>query len=354
MNLRYLIIMTIAGVSLLAQTFPAPHLTQWWDGGNVIRILDTYPQKLQRIDVQGKSLNSLASLAGVRNHWYLDGRAFAYVREKQKGLLYESVNFGPWHLTNQIDGNQSIEAPHQLFPIGNGRFLGWNPGGFTASEKASYFAIFSSKANDNIEFSNLLDMGLKEPLLVKAATGNGRSFQKNPKMARMSTSLGISGDFQVFPGDDGVVLAHFWTGRFIFINPKGSIKRIVQLYNLTEAELGSFDTEVAIVDAQPTVDGQILICARTEEAVKQNPKLFQTKGTVEQMKAPGGWDALQQRRSDALKADPRLMWFLLDTSEGTLKETLPPPGAPNSIWDLRIFMKFRFVLLGNGHIFNPS
>ncbi len=343
-------IVSLACCALAGQTFPAPHLSQWWDGGQVIRLSDGFPQKLELIDPAGRRTRALVAPKYARNFWYSEGAAFAYSmnpHQRNEGILYHAGGLGGWQTTHRVLAFEDSAAPNQLYPLGENRYLGWNGVGFWDGQRGSFFAIFRQGTDGQIRPSHLLDLGFKTPLFIQGPDPRSkRPYRSNPHMGRLFSSL-QGGGFEVFPAPDGVILANFWTGLFFFVSSKGSLRRTVNLYGLSESELGSFDTEVAVVDAQPLADGDLLFCARTEEAVRLAPKVYQTQGTLE-MYQKGEGDALDRRRNESLKAWPDLRWFRLDAGKGSFQETLPPRGAPSRLKDLQTFQRFRFNLLPDG------
>lgn len=337
-------------ISAPAQTFPAPRLPQWWDGGQIIRIQQEYPQKLELIDAGGKRQRSLAAPPATANFWFTEGTAYAYGKDpknRKEGILRQSAGLGGWQVAYRFQPLPGFDVPNQLYPLGEGRFLGFSEVGYWDGSKGSFFAVFKLRTDGRFEPTGLLDLGLKEPLFLKERDPrSGRPYRQNPRAGRLCSSLS-AGDFHVFPAQDGVILGHFWTGCFFFVNSKGSLRRTVNLYSLSDAELGSFDTEVAVVDAQIASDGNLVCCARPEEAVKLGPKMFQTRSTLD-IYQRGEGDLLDRRRDEALKTWPQLRWLKLDTEKGALTEITAPRGAPSQISDLGTFRKFRFNLLPDG------
>lgn len=351
--LRTVILITGTSIGIMGQTFPAPHVPQWWDGGNIVRQVDGAPGKLELVDVKRRTTRTLNVPQGARNLWFSNQVAYAYAKSGKDGILYEAPSLGTWYVAHRFVGSPGSEAPGRLFPLGGDHYLGWNEIGYWDGQKGSYFAVFRLREDGTFTFSGLLNLGFQEALLIKNTDPKpGRPFKSNPKLQRICSTMGASGRFEVLPAEDGVVLAHFWTGRFFFINQKGRLARTVQLYGLSEEELGRYETEVAVLDAQPTREGHILLCARTEIAVKAGPKRFHTQGTLG-MYQGGGGDELMKRRTEALRAEPTLRWLKLDTVNGSLEETSTPQGAPGSIWDLPTFQKFRFTLMPDNHVINP-
>ncbi len=333
---------------LMAQTFPAPHLPQWWDGGQVVRLSNDFPRKFELIDASGRRVRALAVPKQATGFWFSNGTAHVYARSARnpkEGVLYQSSGLMQWQHVLRVHSDQSV--PDRMFPLEKDRYLAWYGGGYWDGQKASFFATVRLKEDGHIQHVHALDLGFKEPLFVNRPDPRfKRPYQPNPRYDRLVSSLS-AGDFEVFPAPEGLIVAHFWTGLFFFVSPSGQLRRTANLYGLSEAELGSFDTEVAVLDAQVLPEGDLILCARTEEAVRLIPKAYQTQGTLDVYRAGRG-DELDHRRQEALKAFPELRWFRLDTTQGTFHATTPPRGAPTVIRDLGTFQRFHLNLLPDG------
>jgi hypothetical protein len=344
--------------SLRAQTFPKPQEPMVWDqnavaviegeSGTAIRLEDRHTGKAREVK-PGKD---------IRNLSYWRGSAWGLFRteasaDKPTITLMRCSDQKRWLPWATLSGHTVSGA---LYPLDDEKtfFAVSKAKGFIQGNKASYFALFKVNERNELELSELVDLGLKEPLLVvkqpDAKAPSTKIAELNPKYAMLH---GVSFHIAPLRFEGGFAIVSQRAGYVWILDGRtGQVKRRIDLISgVKEENLTSKDMlEVAILGIQPRDTGHLLAATRSEDAVLRALKVEGGALSLETLKSPEKMKAYEARRGEALAAFPELLWWDINPDTGEVRRETPPLNVPDKIWDVRILKGFRFRFKPNGDL----
>lgn len=250
-----------------------------------------------------------------------------------------------WKWDNKPSG--TLQWPRFLTPVllSKTRLLGiaGKADTFTKDGKAFPFAVFRLGTQGVYELDGVQECGLEKP----AIQPGGKWYY--PALSQLWTQAQIS-----FSKDHVTVGTGY--GLFWVFSPKGSLHRVIRLYDsLNEESLqkGELWPE-ALLGVQPRPDGDLLVSALSGDTLDRGTwAMAHTKG------ATGGKDFLERRNKALdiiLTASPRVDWHVLDLQTGKVSLESPPRGFPNVLPNAQALMNFNWFFKpdGNLHLYSEK
>ncbi len=287
---------------------------------------------------------------------FKDHAVWASVRGSTKNphytYLYRCIDFKTWEVnaTYQAELGRA-NAIHHL--SGKRYFLVSGPECFFMGKKFSPYAIGEINDNGFLRVTELVDLDLKEPLVISVPPKAGDNLPKgefNPKYSALLAML-ITNPLIRYPG--GLALLARRPGYiWLFDDQTGALRRSIRLFSgVTEEKLGPpHQLEWAILGCQPRPSGHLLIASRDEGAVLSAMDAYPTKKNLKYLDNAAQQKINIEQDQANLSRWPTIRWWDVDPATGTITEEQPPLNVPDRIWDLQIFHNFRFRFKPDGNL----
>lgn len=204
--------------------------------------------------------------------------------------------------------------------------------------------IARTDAKRRLHFTEPFDLGLKAPWL-KSVGGRQSVHPDHHWVLSM-----LNSDPFLTTGSK-VYLAATQIGAFIEVRPNGRPGRTIRLFpGLDEDRIRRTETfDWAVLCAQPTRYGEVLVASRTEAGVLEGQKLVpRTYTTATLQGAAQAETAARDLR--ALQGEPRIEWWLLDGESGKFQTAPPPRHVPQRFDSVRELQEFGFVWDPRGNL----
>jgi hypothetical protein len=307
---------------------------------------------------QEKTIQLPPGLLHVHRH---DGQFYALRKEGAKeGTvrlgLHRSPDAKAWELAATLEVGPTDTRISSVRVLGGGWYiLQSSLAQFSIDRKTSPLALGKINAEGRIRVHSLVDLQLPMDLPLQA--------------------LGLVFAPLAIPVDRGWVMIHAKTGWgwIIRLSTEGvpNVRRFQIFPGLETALKKGTDLELAVLAAQPTKDGDVLIATRSDEAVKTCRAIAATfkNGThgrpvplqenakpIEKAKAAADAMAHSSDTKDyrfaedlAVKAHPQVLWWELDPDTGKLTR-VDPSGAVILLQGADQLARFGFRYLANGRL----
>lgn len=355
--LRSCLLAALAVAPARAQLQNKPQDWMTWDGSKVVFArADSAARGLQAESFsRGRfQLAELKAPDGTLRLDYKDQAAWASVRGKSDPnhtVLMRSPDFKSWatHATYRGEHGRAVALYHL---DGSRYLLVAGPGGFRQGDRYSPLAVGTINPEGYVGLAHLLDLGLREPLLLPPAKGGVQPGppEWNRKYASL-TLLQLLYPLIRYPG--GLALVARRPGYIWLLDDKsGSVKRLIKLYpGVKEERLGPPQhLDWAILGCQPRPNGHLLLASREEDAVLNAQATYPTNKTLQAL--GDAWQQEQNANQDTanLRRWPRILWWDLNPEDGELQPENPPVNVPGEILDIQIFHAFRFRFQADGNL----
>jgi len=223
-------------------------------------------------------------------------------------------------------------GPNRLWRLGNGKFLGaaLGKGVFVSMGRSYPFAILRVTEDQRLEVETGFDLSLEKP---QFQGDQGPTYR-----ALMSTFL-----VDAYTRTSNRIVYVSPLGLFwIFDSETGALKRVARLYSGLKDPLLDGKTPLldGILGFGVRPDDQILISARTEEAVLTTRKM---------VPYPSSSDPQAKQSIDfGHRFFPFIDWWLLDPEAGTFTLEAPPTNFPSTIQDEQAYRDFNWRFKTDG------
>ncbi len=254
---------------------------------------------------------------------------------KHKFIRFD-VQAGDWDFTNT----------QQASEINSFRFLSENrlvvvdrPRRQASGTWLPMFEVFRANEKGDFLSASIPDTGLSDSL-ARAVRDSDPPFMRGLPYKLRPIAMAKA---TVLYTDEGL----FWC-----FAPEGRMKRMVRLYRHHDDDFLKTQRlwEGAVLDAQPTPEGNVLICAVHPGAAMRaeaflNQRIGEKARTVtEQAKVE------QTLQSYVFASDVGLQWFSLDPETGTLSETAAPAGLKNTLASYAEYVTYLWAFGPDGKV----
>lgn len=348
----------LCALSLSAQVQNKHQDWMTWDG-NRVAVVQYYHSSVLHIESmerQGSSAIEFKAPEGSYSMEYKDNAAWASVKgnsnNPQTTHLFRSLDLKVWEVNATYKGEHGrANAIHHL--DGKRYFLVSGPSGFYLKNRYSPYAIAEINEKGFLDLAELVDLDLKQPLILPAPSSGADSKPKgdfNPKYSALLGMLIVNPMIR-YPGGMALVArrpGYIW----LFDDRTGALKRLVRLFpGVSEEKLGPpHRLEWAILGCQPRPNGHLLIASRDEEAVLTAMDAYPTQKNLKYLEDEVQQKANHEQDQASLNRWPAIRWWDMDPATGTLSEEQPPQNVPDRIWDLQVFHNFRFRFKPDGNL----
>ncbi len=329
-----------------------------WDDSRVVTI-GYSESKILRIESPVALGSSAIQLKAPENSLVMEFKDHAAwatakgsTKNPQNAYLYRSIDLKTWDVNATYQGgNGRCVAIHHL--DGKRYFLVSGPGCFYLGNKFSPYATAETNDKGILSITELVDLGLKEPLAIQSrplAGDPGPKCEFNPKYTALLAML-LGNPMLRYPG--GLVLVARRPGYlWVFDDRSGALKRNIKLFSgVTEEKLGPPNRlDWAILACQPRPNGHLLIASRDEAAVLTGMDAYPTKKSLQYLDDEVQQKANVEQDQLSLNRWPSIHWWDVDPATGTITEEQPPQNVPDRIWDLRMFHNFTFRFKPDGNL----
>lgn len=352
------LICLLASLALSAQVQNKHQDWMTWDEGRVA-LVEYYDSKVLRIETmerQGSSALRLKAPEGALGMEFKDHAAWASAigdsAHPQITHLFRSLDLKAWEVNATYRGEQGrANAIHHL--DGKRYFLVSGPSFFYLKNKFSPYAIAEINDKGHLVLTELVDLDLKQPLVLPVPPNGGDTKPKgqfNPKYSALLALL-FGNPLIRYPGGMALVArrpGYIW----LFDDQTGALKRSVRLFSgVTEEKLGPpHQLDWAILGCQPRRNGHLLLASRDEAAVLTAMDAYPTKKNLKYLEDEAQQKVNIEQDLASLNRWPQIRWWDLDPATGTITEEQPPENVPDRIWDLRMFHNFRFRFKPDGNL----
>lgn len=276
------------------------------------------------------------------------GVAYTWVKTKDGVEFFEGFRFQDWTRIGRIPDASLMITDFR--PLPEGRILVVRVAvPFTTAEKASFFGIFKKDASGTFRLEDCAQDGL--PLF------DGRLRTQYPKgpparwVAQDSQPVYVDCAALKLVDVDGIPLAVLpRSGWVVSFDPEtGRAKGGVQLYpSATAPEHRNKAKEVAILGWRPTKDGNLLLAARTEDAVLNSRDIFQDTSKLAGLDPDGYAKAMDRYFESSLEAFPELRWLEFDPVSRHFRPIPTPRSQPEKIRSGGALRGFQFWMDARG------
>ena len=360
LNLRVLMRNLIL-IALLLIMFGAPARAQgwvrsfdptFWDGDRQVLIYQnaTRTHRAQVLSREGKLLANIKAPDPFQRSAenpdffhpgfidYADGTFYCF----QKGPVQQGKE-GPrmdcrllawdgsaWQLVAK--GSFPGAGPSCLWRLGNGKFLGaaLGKGVFVSMGRSYPFAILRVTEAQRLEVESGLDLGLEKPQFQGEQGPTYRALT----FTFLVNAFTRTSNRIVYASPLGL----FW----LFDSETGALKRVARLYGGLEDSMLDGKTPLleGLLGFGVRPDDQILVSARTEEAVLTTRKM---------LAYPSASDAQGKQSIDfGHRFYPFIDWWLLDPETGKFTLEAPPMNFPSTIKDEQAYRNFNWRFQPDG------
>lgn len=254
--------------------------------------------------------------------------------------LYSSSDGTKWTLQGYL---VSKEVPLHWVPMGEDTILatGWRKP-IVKGGSASVMASFRRNNEGEFVIQNLIHP-LTQTLYTKIAEPREGQPENDPALFEQRSEyrqfifhnfVMSRNPFRALP--DGAAFISLWSGEVWLINTKGDIRNHFQLFNRPAEKDWSkiLLFEPALLGAEPTADGTLLLASRSEKAAlharEQYPVAEEKDGRLRVIH--GSASLASQNQENAAFMYPEILWWVVDPKEGGLKKLESPPhGAPSEL-----------------------
>lgn len=330
-----------------------------WDGGHVV-VLEGSPSMGLRLELppgqQGAYAALLKAPQGCYSMDFKDHAAWASVKgssgQPKTTHLYRSLDFKTWEVNATYLGEQGrANAIYHL--DGKRYFLVSGPSFFRLNNQFSPYAIAEINEKGFLVLKDLVDLGLKDALVVPVIPQQGEAQTRGDWNPKYSALLGMFflNPMIRYPGGMALVArrpGYLW----LFDDQTGAVKRFVKLYSgVTEERLAPpHQLDWAILGCQPRPDGHLLMASREEAAVLAGMEAYPTKKNLKHLEDEAQQKANFEQDMANLRRWPQIRWWDLDPATGKITEEPPPQNLPDRILDVRTLQNFRFRFKADGHL----
>jgi hypothetical protein len=226
---------------------------------------------------------------------------------------------------------------------------------FNLNGKYSRFALAKSCENGELVIDRILDMGLEGeygvPLPTKLGVGPEvtSGMGTSDKYALLQLSPVIVGRTEKFIALTHTLPGYIWLLATSKENPSLELVRIFPGVTEKLLDAGS-ELEYAVLDVQPTQNGNLLFATRSEEAVILGASGIPKPNCVADFQNQEFRDRLRFRRMMSLRNFPDLKWYELDPESKTFTEKPSPPGIPVKLTQIEDVQKFHFWFDERGNV----
>lgn len=299
-----------------------------WVGGKGTTLYALgFPKKVER--TRGRSTES----STLQNVWTL-------------------VEGGKWALLGTLEPDLAHSLA--LVPLDGDRFfLVSSYGFFQRDEYVAPCSIARLHPDTGvIRFETLVELDFEGPPLRlnarRPAIIPGSTMAKKYNKYHIFKTMQLSDTFPLRQVRDHFILWSDHFGWFWVFDSQGKLQRRACLVkDLTEEDIPRrWDYEWAVLAAQPTPSGNLLVVARSREAVlnarKSHPNLSS--------------DAVQSSLNNRFAQEdyPEAEWWELDTESGAFSRAATPDAAPRHLLEAGSEGAYRFVVLGDGRLLFPD
>ncbi len=255
-----------------------------------------------------------------------------------------------WHTDNNMVGN-GIRRRFYLHPLAEDTFLlvcNANSKWFKINGVPCPIVIAKVNSKKELKITRAVDLGLHEQLgWIK----NGEFVFNEHYFWFLSCTI----NRPFLTVGDKVFLAFRRIGTFIEIRPNGNLGKIFRvipgLDEKATADPDSYDW--AVLCAQPTMNNDILVLARSSDGVLEGRKRFPRIYSLESMQNKISRDANNTADESALKAYPEMDWWMLDPENGNTYRSASPQNVPTFFTSIQEFSKFVFYINPKGNLVFP-
>lgn len=275
--------------------------------------------------------------------------------EPRRPVVYRSADWSRWDRVGALDLPEA--RIRGLFPLKEDRFLlqqGMDP--FVKEGRASFLAV--AKLRDGrLEVEGLVDLGV--PLvapLPKGADPDRWIPMPAPGWEEAFSEVSTTA-LDTVGGQPCLVVASL--GKVFFLSPEdGAVKRTATLYAAVEEVLQKGQKPVwPLILARPLPSGELVVAARSEDAVRSGRKVFADAPPVQPREGATAVEAFQaqqaaqaQVRDKVWEAFPELLWFRVSPEEGVFRARPAPAGLPDRLSTVEDFERFAFKVQPGGEL----
>lgn len=284
---------------------------------------------------------------------FWEGEASAIQLSKDNHLsLAQSKDLKTWASVFPIQYNTGDDFPTLLHPTSKpGLYLGAHfTAGFSEDNHASILAWYKQSEKGEISFFTLVNLELDGPLfrsnLVKDEQG-----KLQPGIAMLLPSRAAFAPFFNYPiriGQRFLIVSLNAGVIWILEDGDARPKRTVKLVDLTPTQMSGLEPiERCILGLQPTPEGKLLLACRTEEAVKEGAKAFNTI-----LKDNFGKEdeiLVRAEQEKATRVFGRIRWLELDPETGKVERVFPP-GSLDQLQSFTHQRHFQFLVKKDGTV----
>ncbi|MFN8010853.1 MAG: hypothetical protein U0P81_05560 [Holophagaceae bacterium] len=297
--------------------------------------------KISRIELRLPETHRFATVS--------KGVAYTWAKTKDGITFFQGFRFQEWTQIGSIPDPTLMISDFR--PLSEDRLLVVRIAvPFVTPERASFFGVFKRDSSGNFRLEDCAQDGL--PLFDARLR---QQFPKGPPVrwvAEESQPIYVdcaglklvdTGGFPlaVLPRSGWIVVFHPETGR-----PRGSS----QLYPSTRSpENKNKAKEVALLGWRPSKDGELLIAARTEDAILNSRDIFQDTSKLRTMDPAAYAKAMDRYFEASLEAFPDLRWFEFDPESRHFRPILAPRNQPERVLSGSALRGFQFWLDAKGN-----